>query len=251
MPNRQEISMRVVTAYSHKGGTGKTTSLMMLASAIDAANQSALLVDCDPHQSFKAYQTYSLQAGPDRWSSSFETRFLDYETTPLLTLEDHLLDADESGRYDWCLINLAGINHPFNRHVLRYAEVTLMPFAPSALDLMELPGALDVLRQLARDGEVGEARVVLTKMKSRMTAAQRDYIGEILGGFPHLDTQIRETAILGDLVMRGLLSRTLTAAEQDAVGLQRAEIKRLADALEDCKALLGEVETLIEQGAAA
>ena len=93
--------MRVVTAYSHKGGTGKTTSLMMLASAIDAANQSALLVDCDPHQSFKAYQTYSLQAGPDRWSHRFETRFLHYETTQLLTLEDHILDADESGLYDW------------------------------------------------------------------------------------------------------------------------------------------------------
>ena len=75
--------MRVVTAYSHKGGTGKTTSLMMLASAIDAANQSALLIDCDPHQSFKAYQTSSLQAGPDRWCSRFETRFLHYETTPL------------------------------------------------------------------------------------------------------------------------------------------------------------------------
>lgn len=145
------------------------------------------------------------------------------------------------------MINLAGIDHPFNRHVLRYAEITLMPFAPSALDLMELPGALDVLRQLARDGEVGEARVVLTKMKSRMTAAQRDYIGQILGGFLHLDTQIRETAILGDLVMRGLLGRTLAAAERDATGLERAEIKRLAEALADCKALLNEVERLIGQ----
>lgn len=243
--------MRVVTAYSHKGGTGKTTSLMMLASAIDAANQSALLIDCDPHQSFKVYQSYSLQAGQDRWSPRFETRFLHYETTPLLTLEDHLLDADESGRYDWCLVNLAGIDHPFNRHVLRYAEVTLMPFAPSALDLMELPGALDVLRQLARESEIGEARVVLTKMKSRMTAAQRNYIGQILGGFPHLDTQIRETAILGDLVMRGLLGRTLAAAERDATGLERAEVKRLAEALADCKSLLVEVESLIGQEVAA
>ena len=76
---------------------------MMLASAIDAANRSALLIDGDPHQSFKAYQTYSLQAGPDSWSPRVETRFLHYETTPLLTLEDQLLDADESGRYDWCL----------------------------------------------------------------------------------------------------------------------------------------------------
>ena len=237
--------MRVITAYSHKGGTGKTTALLMLASAIDAAGKSAFLVDCDPHQSFKAYQTYSQQGVADLWSEAFEVAFRHYETTRLLDLEDMLLDADESGRFDYCLLNLAGVDHPFNRHVLRYAEVTLMPFAPAALDLMELPGALDVVRQLSEEGEVGEARVVLSKMKSRMTAAQRHYIGDILQGFPHLDTQIRETAIIGDLVMRGLLERALAANEVKAKGLQMAEIKRLREALIDCQSLLTEVDSLI------
>lgn len=238
--------MRVITAYSHKGGTGKTTALLMLASAIDAAGKSAFLVDCDPHQSFKAYQIYSQQAGPEIWSDKFAVSFLHYEATRLLDLEDALLDADESGRFDYCLLNLAGVDHPFNRHVLRYAEVTLMPFAPSALDLMELPGALDVLRQLSQDGEVGEARVVLTKMRAKMTAAQRQYIGNILQGFPHLETQIRETAILGDLVMRGLLGRSLAAYEREAIGLQKAEVKRLREALTDCQSLLAEVDSLIQ-----
>lgn len=238
--------MRVITAYSHKGGTGKTTALLMLASAIDATGKSALLVDCDPHQSLKAYQTYSQQTGPEFWSDKFEVRFLHYEATRLLDLEDALLDADESGRFDYCLLNLAGVDHPFNRHVLRYAEVTLMPFAPSALDLMELPGALDVVRQLSQDGEVGEARVVLTKMRAKMTAAQRQYIGDILQGFPHLETQIRETAIFGDLVMRGLLGRSLAVYEREATGLQKAEVKRLREALTDCQSLLVEVESLIQ-----
>lgn len=239
--------MRVITAYSHKGGTGKTTALLMLASAIDAAGKSAFLVDCDPHQSFKAYQTYSQQVGPEFWSDRFAVRFLHYEVTRLLDLEDALLDADESGRFDYCLLNLAGVDHPFNRHVLRYAEVTLMPFAPSALDLMELPGALDVVRQLSQDGEVGEARVVLTKMRTKMTAAQRQYIGDILQGFPHLQTQIRETAIFGDLVMRGLLGRSLALYEREATGLQKAEVKRLREALTDCQSLLAEVDSLIRE----
>jgi cellulose biosynthesis protein BcsQ len=243
--------MHVITAYSHKGGTGKTTALMLLASAIDARGQRALLVDCDPHQSFRAYQVYSQEEGRGLWSDHLEVRFLPYETTSLADLEGALLDADDSGRFDYCLINLAGIDHPFNRHVLRYAELTLLPFAPAALDLMELPGALQVLRQLGEEGEIGEARVVLTRIKSRLTAAQRLYVGEVLDGFPHLVTQIRDTAISADLVMRGLLGPALQRADAEAKGLDRAEVSRLREALDMSLTLLSEIDQNILGGGAA
>lgn len=243
--------MHVITAYSHKGGTGKTTALMLLASAIEARGQSVLLVDCDPHQSFRAYQVYSQEEGRGLWSDHLEVRFLPYETTSLADLEGALLDADDSGRFDYCLINLAGIDHPFNRHVLRYAELTLLPFAPAALDLMELPGALQVLRQLGEEGEIGEARVVLTRIKSRLSAAQRLYVGEVLEGFPHLAAQIRDTAISADLVMRGLLGPALQRADAEAKGLDRAEVSRLREALDLSLTLLSEIDQIIlDEGAA-
>lgn len=243
--------MHVITAYSHKGGTGKTTALMLLASAIEARGQRALLVDCDPHQSFRAYQVYSQEEGRGLWSDHLEVRVLPYETTSLADLEGALLDADDSGRFDYCLINLAGIDHPFNRHVLRYAELTLLPFAPAALDLMELPGALQVLRQLGEEGEIGEARVVLTRIKSRLTAAQRLYVGEVLEGFPHLTTQIRDTSITADLVMRGLLGPALQRADAEAKGLDRAEVSRLREALDMSLTLLSEIDQIILGGDAA
>lgn len=241
--------MKVITAYSHKGGTGKTTALMMLASAIDAAGKSALLIDCDPHEAFKAYETYSRQGEMNRWSDRFEVRYMHYEATKLDALEDALLDADESGRFDYCLINLAGVDHPFNRHVLRYAEMTLLPFAPSALDLMELPGALKVIKDLAEDGEIGDARVVFTKMKpkSKWTVAQTAYVESVLEGFPYMETKIRETAVLGDLVMRGLLGRTIQIGETSATGLQLSDVKRHREALADCQELFDEVNKLIEK----
>jgi chromosome partitioning protein len=247
----QEIDMKVITAYSHKGGTGKTTALMMLASAIEARGQSALLVDCDPHQSFKAYQSYSAGADPAVWSDKLDVVFRHYEATSLTTLEETLLDADESGKYDFCLLNLAGVDHPFNRHVLRYAELTLVPFAPAALDMMELPGALNVVRELGESGEVGEVRVVFTKMKSsrsKMNAAQNAYIDSVIEGFPVLKTEIHDTAVLGDLVMRGLLGRAISAWEGQATGLQKMEVMRLRDALAECEALLAEAMEVIGEG---
>lgn len=243
--------MHVITAYSHKGGTGKTTALMLLASAIEAREQRAFLIDCDPHQSFRAYEHYSVDVGRGLWSDRLVTRFLPYETTSLADLEGALLDADESGRFDYCLINLAGIDHPFNRHVLRYAEMTLLPFAPAALDLMELPGALEVIGQLGEEGEIGEARVVLTRLKSRLTSAQRTYVDEVLAGFPHLETQIKDTAITADLVMRGLLGPALRHADAEARGLDRAEVARLRDMLDLSLALLEEVDGIIGMGVVA
>lgn len=237
--------MKVLTAYSHKGGTGKTTTLLMLANAIAAKGRRALLIDCDPHQSFAAFRSHSMTGNRGLWYDGFDIEYLNYEKTSLERLETVLLAADDAGQYDYALLNLAGTDHRFNRHALRYAELTLLPFAPSALDLMELPDALSVIQSLGDDGEIGIARVVLTKMRARMNAAQSAYIDAALDGFPMMSSQIRDTAINGDLVMRGILSKTITRLNAEAIGLQRGEIKRYRETLAECVALLDEVEATI------
>lgn len=221
----------------------------MLASAIEASGKTALLVDCDPHRAFAAYQSHSRTAERDFWSTRMDVVYCDYELTIEADLENLLYRADESGKHDYCLINLAGVDHPFNRHVLRFAEMTLLPFAPAALDLMELPGALSVMKSLDADNAVGLARVVFTKMKARLTAAQRQYRDEVLSGFPHLETEIPDTSIFSDLVMRGLLGRSLAFASAHATGLQLAEVARLREALDRCKTLLTEIDHLIDEDA--
>lgn len=231
--------MKIITAYSHKGGTGKTTALLLLASAIEAQGATCLLVDCDPHQSFKAFREYSQHVWPD----TIDVVYYNYETTDIQVIEGALLDADESGKYDYCLINLSGVDHPFNRKVIRYAELTLVPFAPAALDLMEIPGALAAIRELDEAGEVGQARIVFTKMKSRMSVAQTDYHSSAINDFPTLDTQIKESATMADLVMKGLLGRS--AAELDKSGA--LEAKRLRETLENGTALLSEIDAVIEK----
>lgn len=231
--------MKIITAYSHKGGTGKTTALLLLASAIEAQGSTCLLVDCDPHQSFKAFQQYA----PHDWPDSFEVVYYDYEKTDIDVIESALLDADESGKYDYCLINLSGVDHPFNRKVIRYAEVTLVPFAPAALDLMEIPSALAAIRDLDEAGEVGQARIVFTKMKGRMSVAQNAYHATAIEDFPTLETQIKETATMGDLVMKGLLARS--AAQTDKI--TPLDSKRLLETLEGGVALLAEIDSIVAE----
>ncbi|WP_236858304.1 hypothetical protein [Cereibacter sphaeroides] len=85
-----------------------------------------------------------------------------------------------------------------------------------------------------------------------MTSAQTGYIDAVLAGFPVMKTQIRETAVLGDIVMRGLLGkghrRVGAGGERPA---KRWKSARLREALEECQALLAEVDSIIELGEAA
>ena len=235
--------MKVIAAYSHKGGTGKSTALMALASAIEARGQSALMVDCDPQRNFNMYRLQSEEI--DCWSERMEVRYLDFEATGVAHLEAELMAAEDSGRFDYALLNLAGVDHPFNRMALRYAELTLLPFKPAATELTELGPALDVIRALEQEGEVGTARVLFTMMRPKLTTAASAYRDAALDGFPVMETRLRDSAIFADIVMRGLLRRSLHAMEARASGLEKMQVKRLREALDGCLALLAEVDAII------
>ncbi len=235
--------MKVIAAYSHKGGTGKSTALMALASAIEARGQSALLVDCDPQRNFNMYRLQSEEV--DCWSERMEVRYLDFEATGVAHLEAELMAAEDSGRFDYALLNLAGVDHPFNRMARRDAELTLLPFKPAATELTELGPALDVIRALEQEGEVGTARVLFTMMRPKLTTAASAYRDAALDGFPVMETRLRDSAIFADIVMRGLLGRTLHAMEAQASGLEKMQVKRLREARDGCLALLAEVDAII------
>ncbi|MDH2328315.1 ParA family protein [Cereibacter sp. SYSU M97828] len=236
--------MKVIAAYSHKGGTGKSTALMMLANAISADGKTALLIDSDPQQNFAMYKTYSSEI--DAWDENLEVAYYDFEGTKIANFEQALMDADESGKFDYALLNLSGADHPFNRQALRYAELTILPFKPAATELTELAPALNVIQELGKTGEIGQARVVFTMMKpeGKMTVAARDYKDAAKSQHPCMDTEIKDTAIFSDLVMKGLLNKVIEA-NADAKGLDKMALNRMGDALADCKALLSECDRVI------
>lgn len=211
-------------------------------------SQSALLVDCDPQRNFNMYRMQGEEIGC--WSERMEVAYFDYEATGVAVLESALMDAEDSGRFDYALLNLAGVDHPFNRMALRYAELTLLPFKPAATELSELSPALEVLRDLAEESEVGAARVLFTMMRPKLTVAATAYRDAALDGFPVMDARLRDTAIFADIVMRGLLGRSLAAAEAQAGGPAKLQARRLREALADSRILLDEVDAVIAEAGA-
>lgn len=239
--------MKVITAYTHKGGTGKTTILFMIANAIAARNQSALLIDCDDHRSFEEYKILSRREGVDWWSSQFDVRYMNFEATPVLQLEEALIEADESGHYDYCLLNLQGSDHPFNRHVLRYAELTLLPFAPAALDGRLLPRAVNVLKELSQNSEIGDVRVIFNKMSGKLSTSQTAEIQYALDVFPTMRTEIKELVVLRDLLNVGLLHKTINDPKPELSGFDGLRVRLFKQALDMCMELMGEIDEILEK----
>lgn len=242
--NRQ--AMKVITAYTHKGGTGKTTTLFMLANAIASQGATALLLDCDSHQSFSALQAYSIRGGVNWWYDGFEIRYMDFQATPVIALERALLEADESGKYEYCLINLQGSDHPFNRYVLRYAELTILPFSPAGLDALLLPQAVEVLNELREENSLGKARVLLNKIKHRMSSSQRGEMDEARADYEVMSTEIREMDTIRDLVYSGILPMTINNPQREISGFDEARIKNFRKVLEISESLLDEVNSIID-----
>lgn len=161
--------MKVLAAYSHKGGSGKTTALLMLAQAIMARGKNVLLVDCDPQVNFRRWKE---ESDPAHWPIGSEVIYCNYELTLPQVMTDVLVEANESGRFDYALLNLPGVDHPFNAFVLKYAELTLIPFKPGATELVELAPAVAAIRRLSEQDQIGEVRIVFAQTND-MTASRQ------------------------------------------------------------------------------
>lgn len=237
--------MKIVTAFSHKGGTGKTTSLTMLANAAASEGMKTLLIDADVQQSFALWRALSEQGGV--WDDCFDLSYFDFQKTKIEAIEDYLLDADDSGKYDLCLINLAGVEHEFNRLAIRYAEVVLLPFKPALVELQLLEPAIAEIRSLADQGQVGQYRIVFTSVptRSKLTVEARDYMEMAKVEYPCLETEISQSAIFQNLLAKGVLHRTIAAARAGGANRDMIQLRHFETALDNCNRLWAEVKGLM------
>lgn len=234
--------MKVIAAYSHKGGAGKTTALMMLAQAIIAKGQNVLLVDCDPQINF---QRWKEECDPNHWPEKSQVIYRNFALTTSSEIDETLLNANESGQYDYCLLNLPGVDDPFNAYVLRYAELTLIPFKPGATEFVELSPAIAAIKRLEADNVIGAVRVLFMQTND-MTAADRLYYSAAKEAFDHLLYEVPRTAILKNISMEGIFIKIIEQYADIVTGLDKNKIVRLRTALDDCTKLLSACDAVVE-----
>jgi chromosome partitioning protein len=151
-----------VALLNTKGGVGKSTTAVYLATGL-AARGRTLLVDAD------------LQQTVLRWSELAGDGFPPTVGLPVRDLHRRL--AEVAAGYDHVVIDTPPGNPGISASAARAADVVVIPTSPTLVDIDRLRPTLELLTDV-EDTHPVALRVLLTRVRARTIAASgaRDYL---------------------------------------------------------------------------
>ena len=221
----------IVTVISPKGGCGKSTSALMLASVF-ARNPdlSVAIVDADPRQSIgRVWLTkrreHDLGEPPFTVISDFS--------------EDTILDTLEAAReaHDLVFVDLEGVAGLMASYAASASDLCVVPMRPSALDGDAAGAALKMIRDAGRAARrTIPARILITQTDAAiMTTSYRELIAELdEAGVPRLKTELVRRAPYERVMAEGRTLFELAPSQSvtSAIGNTAHLGRELADILE-------------------
>lgn len=221
----------IVTVISPKGGCGKSTATLMLASVF-ARNPdlSVAIIDADPRQSIgRVWLTkrreHELGAPPFTVISDAS--------------EDTILDTLEAAReaHDLVFVDLEGVAGLMASYAASASDLCVVPMRPSALDGDAAGAALKMIRDAGRAARrTIPARILITQTDAAiMTTSYRELIAELdEAGVPRLKTELVRRAPYERVMAEGRTLFELAPSQSvaSAIGNTAHLGQELADILE-------------------
>lgn len=179
--------MPVIALVGNKGGAGKTTLSINLASAL-AERAATALLDADPQGS-------SLQ-----WSAIGEGKLNVYEVEQ--ALDEHASELQQ--RYQYVVVDCPPSVEAAQTHAaLKVCDVALIPVQPSPMDLWATVHIEQAIDQARMTNARLDAWIVINQLEPRTMLSRlvRDAVAEI--DIPVAETPIRRRAIYRSSVLEG------------------------------------------------
>jgi chromosome partitioning protein len=212
-----------VTLASPKGGVGKTTTALLLATMfIDRAARVAVL-DCDPNQPLT------------RWAAEGRTAptvIGGIKTDSLLTIVD-----EEAARQDLVIVDLEGAASRLAGYAIARSDLVLVPMGASTLDAAEAARAVGLVKreeQLLRRPIA--CRVLFTRTGHIPTKAEKAI---------KRDLAAAGVAMLGTHVAARVAFEVMFAERATLRELDPAKVNGLAAAIANAEALIDEVSMVL------
>ena len=180
----------VVTVAQHKGGAGKTTLVIQLATALAAAGRRVALVDIDPQGSLTGW----MRIREHRQRDVPELRFAMVAGWRLGVELDRL-----KREMDVIVVDTPPHTEIDAKAAIRGAELVLVPCQPSSLDIWASQGTVELAAKEKR-----KAALVLNRVPPRGRAIEeaRHALAEL--GAPALATQIGNRQAFVTSIAQGL-----------------------------------------------
>jgi chromosome partitioning protein len=203
--------MKVISVVSQKGGVGKSTLSIHLATAAAIKKKEAALIDLDP------------QASASKWGDSREA-----ETPAIISCQasrlEKVLAAAEEGGADLIVIDSAPHSESAALAAIRIADLILIPCQPSILDLRAISDTIDLVR-LAKKSAMPSASKAIAILNAVPT---RGSLGdEAAEAIKQYEIPIAPVRISSRTAFVRCLSAGLTVMEYEPKGKAAEEIWQL------------------------
>lgn len=222
--------MPVIAFANPKGGAGKTTSALILASELAAKGAQITIIDADPEKWIS--QWGALPGKPDNVAIISEAS------------EDSIVDLieDAANRSQFVIVDLEGTASLMVANAIGMADLVLIPTQGASMDAKGAAKTIRLIRNQSRMArrEIPHA-VLLTRtsaaVASRALRNVRDQLDK--AGIDVLSTSIVERAAYRDILDYGGLLSTLNSTQ----------VSNLDKAIENAREFAGEVLALLRSAA--
>lgn len=216
----------IVALAGQKGGSGKSTTALAIASEWHVRGRRVLLVDADPQGSLRTFAEVAAEAG---------------NTTPTVVAmgasmyrQDQLPVLAEG--YDAVVIDCPPRHDEIQRAAMMASELVVLPCGPTPMDAWALVEGLELVRRARHLRPKLQAVVLVTRKQARTT----------------LGASARETLSgCGLPVMTAELGYRVAYQEAPAAGLGVTQYESRGQAAVEVRALVTELESIEKEAADA
>lgn len=208
-----------------KGGTGKTTSALLLAEQIAQANVRVTVLDCDPNQNIIDWATRRMEYGYD----------VPFQVLPRPS-EDELINAIDNlvDHTDYLILDLEGTANQMVTFALSRADLVLIPLEPNSV---EGPHAARAVTLVKRTGHLLQREIPYALLLNRCNAAfetseERALRREIAGS----DVPILPVALMRRTVFARIFGEASLLSELAEASTSARERHRLEQAIANVQA---------------
>ncbi|MBP2667026.1 MAG: ParA family protein [Firmicutes bacterium] len=180
----------VISLINQKGGVGKTTTAINIASALSLRNHKVLMVDADP------------QGSVLQWQSTGANREFDVIQLSMPELSTKIIN--HRATFDHVVIDSPPALSHISREIAASSDLAIIPIAPSSLDIWSSSETIQLVTDVGRKNRGLAARLLVYRKipGTRLAAEARDALNSY--GLEIFKTEISQRIAYVEAIVSGV-----------------------------------------------
>jgi chromosome partitioning protein len=180
----------VISLINQKGGVGKTTTAINIASSLAAKKLNVLMVDADP------------QGSVLQWQSTGANREFDVVQLPAAELRGQI--GKHRQDFDHVVVDSPPALSHVSREIAACSDLAIIPISPSSLDIWSSRETIQLVRDVGRSHAGLSARLLVYRKipGTRLAAEARDALNSY--GLDVFKTEISQRIAYVEAIVSGV-----------------------------------------------